>query len=89
MSTGKARRTQSATIFFNKKVKNGEETDARNSKRKHNETNPVFLIEQASTSTLVNASETSLLNTTQTAAASMNQTPTPQVILHQTLTKRE
>ena len=89
MSTAKARRTQSATIFFNKKAKNGEETDARNSKRKHNETNAVFLIEQASTSTIVNASETNLLNTTQTAAASMNQTPTSQVILHQTLTKRE
>ena len=28
MSTGQARQTQSATKFFNKKAKNGEETDA-------------------------------------------------------------
>ena len=48
-------------------MKNGEETDTRNSKRKRDETNPVFLIEQASTATLVSTSETSLLNTTQTA----------------------
>ena len=32
MSTGEARQTQSATTFFNKKAKNGEEFDARNSK---------------------------------------------------------
>ena len=80
MSTGEARRTQFATTFFNKKAKNGkyeeEETDAWNSKRKRDETNPVFLIEQASTSTPVDTSETSLLNTTQTATASMNQTQT-------------
>ena len=48
-------------------MKNGEETDTRNSKQKRDETNPVFLIEQASTATLVSTSETSLLNTTQTA----------------------
>ena len=35
-----ARRTQSATAFFNKKAKNGEESDARNSIRKRDETNP-------------------------------------------------
>ena len=85
MSTGQARRTQSATKFFNKKAKIGEETDAdaQNSKRKRNETNPVFLTEQASTSTFVNTSETSLLNTTQTAAANMTETPSFQVILAQ------
>ena len=81
MSTGVARRTQCASIFFNKKVKNGEETDEQNSERKRDETNPVFLIEQASTSTVINTSEASLLNTTQTEATSMTQTRTPQVIL--------
>ena len=65
MSTGEARRTQSATTFFNKKTRIGEETDARNTKRKRDEPNPVFLIEQASTSTLINSSETNLINTTQ------------------------
>ena len=89
MSTGEARRTQSATTFFNKKVKNGEETDAGNSKRKRDETNPVFLIEEASTSTLLSTSEASLLNTTQTVAASMTQTPTSQAILLKTLIKSE
>ena len=83
MSTGEARRTQPASRFFNKKVKNGEETDTRNSKRKRDGTNPVFLIEQASTSTLVSTP----LNTTQTAAASMTQTPTSQVILLQNINK--
>ena len=68
-------------------MKNGEETDTWNSKRKRDETNPVFLFEQASTSTLVSTSETSLLNTTQTAAASMTQTPTSQVILPQNINK--
>ena len=65
MCTGEARRTQSATTLLNKKAKNGEETDPWNSKRKCNETNPVSLIEQASTDTLLNTSQTSLLNTTQ------------------------
>ena len=87
MSTGEARQTQSATTFFKKKVKNGEETDTWNSKRKRDETNPVFLFGQASTSTLVSTSETSLLNTTQTAAASMTQSPTSQVILPQNINK--
>ena len=35
-----SRRTQSATTFFNKKAKNGEESDARNSIRKRDEANP-------------------------------------------------
>lgn len=87
MSTGEARRSQSATTFFNKKAKNGEETDARSSKRKRDETNPVFLIEQASTSTLVNNSETSLLNTTQIAATNTTQNSSPGVTLPQNINK--
>ena len=47
----------------------------------------IAFIEQASTSRIVNTSETSLLNTTQTAAASMTQTPTSQVILPQNINK--
>ena len=91
MSTGQARQTQSATKFFNKKAKNGEETDAdaQNSNRKRNGTNPVFLTEQASTSTFVNSSETILLNTTQAAAARMTETPCSQVILAQNNDKEE
>ena len=57
--------------ILQQKGKNGEETEGQNSKQKCSETNPVFLIEKVSTSTLVNTSETSLLNNTQTAAAGM------------------
>ena len=57
--------------ILQQKGKKGEETEGQNSKQKCSETNPVFLIEKVSTSTLVNTSETSLLNNTQTAAASM------------------
>ena len=57
--------------ILQQKGKNGVETERQNSKQKCSETNPVFLIEKVSTSTLVNTSETSLLNNTQTAAASM------------------
>ena len=71
MSAGEDRQTQSGTTSVNKKQENGEETDTRDSTRKRDEINPVFLIEQASTFRLLNTSEASLLNTNEGAAASM------------------
>ena len=71
MSAGEDRQTQSGTTSVNKKQENGEETDTRDSTRKRNEINPVFLIEQTSTFRLLNTSEASLLNTNEGAAAGM------------------
>ena len=71
MSAGEDRQTQSGTTSVNKKQENGEETDTRDSTRKRDEINPVFLIEQTSTFRLLNTSEASLLNTNEGAAASM------------------
>ena len=71
MSAGEDRQTQSGTTSVNKKQENGEETDTRDSTRKRDEINPVFLIEQTSTFRLLNTSEASRLNTNEGAAASM------------------
>ena len=71
MSAGEDRQTQSGTTSVNKKQENGEETDTRDSTRKRDEINPVFLIEHTSTFRLLNTSEASLLNTNEGAAASM------------------
>ena len=57
MSAGGTRRSQSAT-FFNVSRKQGETLEQPNSKRKREDTNPTVLVDQTSTSTLIDTTET-------------------------------
>ena len=65
MPPGETRRTQSA-IFFNIKTKDGKERNSRiPSKRKRDELTPTILVEETSTSTLVEEDDNETIHSSQ------------------------